>query len=252
MKYKLGIITPVHIKARRHDITLAWIDSMLRSQIYYPIKHVIINDGSEECGNTLLAKYQAEASTVQPNLHIFELYNEKRKGKWFLAKNFLQGLSEMKDCEYILSCPDDVLLNPWIFEAINVSLPLLEKVSGITFFKDIRANMWNLIPNHGNRYDNHFNRCGSCDGFLLVCKNKVFNEMVEDIDPDFARAQKATLIWRYANKNHLKGDILEYKESLSQHIGNPFSAMTNETRKLERFIYARDVNLWRKPDILGA
>ena len=242
--YKLGIITPCHITQERYDISLAWITSMLNCRIPFKIKHVIVNDCSIPAADLMLLEYAQIGKKKKIDVEIIN--HSKPWGKWALSKNFVEAIIHACECDYIISIPDDVLLNPWLFEVIEKAL---EYNRIMTFFKDTRGNIWNHEYNK-NGFNKYFDYAPCCDGFLLLATWDTYNTVIKEVDEDEAKSKHSTLVWRNANKYLVDYDILQYKESLAQHIGNPFSSMTNSPRNKERYIYAKDVNLWRKPLIL--
>jgi len=245
--YKLGIVTPCHITQERYDISLAWITSMLNCRIPFKIKHVIINDCSTEKAALMLLEYSQVAKKIDVEI----INHHKPWGKWALSKNFVEGIIQLAECDYVISIPDDVLLNPWLFETIAVTMDLIyiqHNIKAVTYFRDTRGAIWDV--GSSGEFDEFFNYAPCCDGFMLLATWITYNEMIKEVDEAEAKEKHSTLVWRNANKYLADYDILEYKESLAQHIGNPFSSMTNSPRNKERYIYAKDVNLWRKPKIL--
>ena len=248
---KLGIVTPAYITQERHDISLAWTYSMALCAEYIPsglkVKHVIIDDCSP-CGQDIYELYYNYAKH-KPNFKVEVIGHTLRYGKWALNRNFLEGISALKDCDFIISIPDDVIINQHLFEVIKKTYKYLAgNVKAITYFKDVRRDIWGGVS--GGQFNDWFNYVSCCDGFILLASRETYTAMIQRVDEKAAEAGHTTMVWRNAN-NYLAGyKILEYKESLAQHIGNSFSAMVGAPRNTERYIYAKDINLFNKPGVL--
>ena len=247
-KYDLGIVTPVHITQERHDIALAWIYSMLQIKVPkgFKIKHVIFNDHSP--APDPIYEYQNRA---EYNIHIYT--PSELQGKWNLGNNFREALTYMHDCKYVISIPDDMLLNPYLFEIIDYDLQdasIWEHADAITYFRDTRGNIWGNDISGKDLDIDHYNVAPCCDGFLLLAKYETYKNMMGWINPAEAESKGSTLVWRNCNKYLREGVILQYEQSLAQHIGNPFSSMVGAPRNKERYIYGENVNLFEKPEVL--
>lgn len=255
---KLGIITPAYITQERHDISLAWAYSMVQAAEHIPagmlVKQVIIDDCSP-AGEDVFKAYHSGVKFIK-RFYFDVRTNTIRRGKWSLSKNFVDGVKQFchegETWDYIISIPDDVLVNKYIFEAIYRSVYLFDdEVRAITFFKDNRRDIWGKGISEGIVYNPHFKYAPSCDGFMLLSRTDDYRAMIKPVDEREAQAQGSTLVWRNVNKYLKKYAILEYNESLAQHIGNSYSAMVGAPRNKERYIYAHDVNLFNMPKILN-
>jgi hypothetical protein len=175
--------------------------------------------------------------------------NTHRRGKWALSRNFVDGIKLLNDCDYIISIPDDVIINQRLYEVINKTYKYIAgDVKAITYFKDKRRNIWGGVDD--GVYNDWFNYVSCCDGFLILARRETYQAMIKSVNEEEAEAQKSTMVWRNANKYLSAFKIIEYKESLAQHIGNSYSAMVGAPRNKERYIYAKDVNIFTKPEIL--
>ena len=249
---KLGIVTPAYITQERHDISLAWVYSMVKLAEYIPsglkVKHVIIDDCSP-CGQDVYEAYYSGISRLH-NYKLIVQGNGARRGKWALSRNFLDWLRGLSDCDFIISIPDDVLINQHLFEVIkNTYKHLTGNVKAITYFKDVRRDIWGGVS--GGQFNDWFNYVSCCDGFILLASRETYTAMIQRVDEKQAEAGHTTMVWRNANKYLADYKIIEYKESLAQHIGNSFSAMVGAPRNTERYIYAKDINLFNKPGVLN-
>ena len=249
MKYKLGIITPIYITKQRLDVSMSCLHSLVQCEIPFPIKHVFVDDGSCGEGLELIVQYREAMRNTEMDVHLMQ--NEKRKGKYYLSHNWKDALCYSQDCEYIMSIPDDVLVNPWMFQVIEQCLDYMQNFDFLTFFKDTRKKCFGQ-QGYGMSIVRGFEEAPFCDGFMLLGSLEKFNTIILKQDVKHCAEIGSTGLWRSANEiiQAKQWKILCTKESLAQHIGNSFSSMTGEPRKLDRYIRADNVNLWDVPQIL--
>ena len=180
---------------------------------------------------------------------------DKRWGKWSLGKNFCQGLEHLTNCKYIYFTPDDAIYNRYMIDVVRHSFQYFKKkIKAITFWDDNRNVVFEVPKDYSDfkKHDNFFRYVRFTDGFFILFERDfVYNELTFYRNPERAQKLGSTLVWGGISKQLRGYDILMYVETLGEHIGNYNSSMIgNIRRKDDRFIFARNLNLWKKPEIL--
>jgi len=248
-KYEIGIIIPTY---NRYYLTSA---SLLSLSSCYNIKNtkiVLVDDKSEDFRIPRMLQGFQENFEKNPNCTVKIITHKERWGKWNLYKNFKQGLENTKDCEYIFFTPDDVIYNRYLFDVIRKSFQFFSnEIKCITFWEDNRGILWNNLSKNFGKFNEYFDYINCTDGFLVLFPQHFVSKLSWNINSKIAQKVGSTKIWGKISEQLQKYNIIRHIETLAEHLGNLQSAMLgNKERKLERYIYALNLNLWHKPKIL--
>jgi len=173
-------------------------------------------------------------------------------GKKKFSKTIKDGVDALSESEYILFMPDDIIVNPYLFDVIKCSYKYFKgKMQCISYMADTRA-----IPVRGfkslytpiKEHDKYFDRVEWADGFLTLYKNDTLKKLKFHNNA----TGEGSGFWTKINEQlKSKGIIqLRYKESLCLHICSDTSKMNPEEREVKP-IQTIECNLLSKPKILS-
>lgn len=160
------------------------------------------------------------------------------------------GMTQCEGCSHILFVPDDVIYNPFFGKAIEKAAEKLNKFKAVAFMEDTRGPLFGLDLPH-NKVDGGYHTTGHVDGFGILMTIDTAKGLDWNINMDEANKLGRSLIWRSIS-NQLRGQIIATDESLIEHIGNFCNATLKKEKAEAKKIYAVNLNLFNRPEILGA
>lgn len=164
-----------------------------------------------------------------------------------LSKTFRRGLDLCKDCDYVLLIPDDVVFNPYFYEAVLTATKWLDRYSICCMMEDTRGGLFGidvvLKKNDGYHVTTH------ADGFGVLMSRKTVDRLDWKINEKEAVETDRSLIWRSISYQ-ARGNIIALDESLMEHVGNLYNATLKKEKSDSKKIYAINLNLFERPEIL--
>jgi cyclopropane fatty-acyl-phospholipid synthase-like methyltransferase len=176
---------------------------------------------------------------------------DKNGGKKNYYKLVKDGFNELMDCEYILNLQEDVNFNPMFYDVLKKSVKYFDndEIKAITFFRDSRLDdpdAEGMKIKTLKEHDRYFDEIETIDGLCVMLAKDFIINMDWNIKPTESR----TMIFRSISLQLLNYKTLCCKESLVTHTGNTDSKFWAENGKRSFDIYALNLNLFNKPDIL--
>jgi ADP-heptose:LPS heptosyltransferase len=245
-KFELGILMCTY---NRYELLIATLTSFLQAFNDPSVKISIVDDGSSDKRiNQALFQFKQVFKG-----EIVILRNSENKGRLGYPYTMYRAWNQLYDCKYILTMPDDALINPYAYEVFKKSYKYFgPDVKCINFFRDSRKERpyteYDKFFFHTEPYDKYFEISTGVDGFACLFENK----FLKTVNWNAPSTENKTNVWRNFF-NQLKGyKNLLYKESLCSHIGNIFSIMwaNKDGGRRTLSIEGLNVNLWDKPLIL--
>lgn len=242
-QYKLGIVM---VTCARYDTLIATLTSLYNTGIT-GTKIVIVDDASNDAHiEDMINNYKCKLIKLGNMVQIIR--HGRRYGKNRFCDTLTDGIKACSNCDYIFFMPDDIIINPYIFEVIKKAYTIIkEKVAVITFFIDSRTSKYKLYT-VGKPYKKYYNIINAIDGFLCLFKRDIFDGIELKSCSDKSGSGTWTNLCRKLNlKDYF---FLQFNECLGEHIGNLSSMMNTNERNLRK-IYGIDVNIIDKPKILN-
>ncbi len=244
MKYNLSIIVPIY---QRYDLTLASLMSLYQMSNKKSIKFILIDDNSLDLRLYDRMIEFKEAVDNKSNFVVLARHS-KTYGMLQFWKTLYEGIEFSSDCEYTMLTANDLLYNPYLIDVVIESTKMfkVDNVKCISFWQDHRRKYKDRYKDKGE-FNKYFNVSGFVDGFLTLFQTDFMSKLKWEVqtDPNIDTSG----VWQNINKQLEPYTILEYTESLAEHIGNIKSSMHIEQRSKEP-LYSENTNLFKKPRIL--
>lgn len=236
--HELAVIMANH---DRYPLVLASLTSMLQAHGSDKVRFILIDDNSDMQTKRLLDDFARAQGNTQIIHHNFTYARDR------YHETIKDGLEAASDCRYVMFAPDDGLYSPWLFDVVKKSLQYLQKqIKCLTFWKDDRSS--GRGSETEGEYDRHFDILKYMDGFMVVFER----EYLDGLEIHGRTMPGGSSIWwniQLQMKSH-SFKILGYKETLAEHLGGMKSSMHPQAVRDAQPIWARDLNIWRKPKIL--
>lgn len=239
-KYELGIIIPIF---NRYFMTITALDSLLNCELKN-VKVVIVNDGSTD--KKVIDLINVYKNVLEKNNNKVVIINHPNNyGFANYWRTVRDGFDNCYDCDYALYYANDIIVNKELLKVIKKSYKYFsDTIKCIQYFRDCRERKWgsnNVNKEYNIYFDYYF-----FDGVLGLFKM----EDIKKIKFDFYGTLKGA--WQEIDDIFKKNawETISLKETLAEHIGNIQSVMHPEYRDIEK-LYAINLNLWKKPQILN-
>jgi hypothetical protein len=245
-KYELGIMIATY---DRYELLVCTLSSLLETFNDPSVKIAFINDGSTD---KRIPQSLFEFKKVFKGSVVI-LNNNINKGRLGYPYSLYRAWNQLYNCKYILTMPDDAILNRYTYQVLKKSYKYFGKdIKCITFFRDGRAKTpyseYDKEFFHTEPYDKYFDISTGVDGFLCLFENAFLKTM----DWNAPSTEKKTNFWRHFHWQLKEYKNLLYKETLCIHVGNISSIMwTNKEGRRLLNIEGLNVNLWDEPLILS-
>jgi len=245
-KYQLGIMMATY---DRYELLAVTLDNIIHKLNHSSIKFSLVDDGTDD-------------DRMRGLLHQFKVHfkgkfvyrkHKENMGKPYYKDTLWESYEALKDCEYIVVIPDDVIMNNYIYDALKKGIEYFKdsKIKCLSFFRDSREKDMSHSESDEyfkpiRAYDDYFNVTGGVDGLGVLFRFS----FLDQLDWKAPSTEKQTQIWRHIKKQFKKGNVLTCKESLFEHIGNIDSKFWTASRRLVK-IWGLCFNQWRRPAMLA-
>jgi hypothetical protein len=244
-QYTLGIVISIY---ERYELLISSLYSLINCNGFENIKISIIDDGSQDKRiESLFDNLKLKNIKVVYNKNYFN------KGKEGYGSTLKKAFDELYNCKYVLFLQPDIIINKYLFDVIKKSYKYFNNdVKCIDFFMDNRSDReciyFRQKYKHLGSYRKYFHYIKGIDGTLLLFERDFIEK---NFDFKHTATDLGSMVWQHLNQyfwdNNKK--VIQYNESLAEHIGNNDSAL-NPSKRKEYPIYAYKLNLFSKPKII--
>jgi len=244
-KYELGIIMGVY---ERYDTLIATFQSLLNCPGFRDLKMIITDDCSQ---NPKIKEIIDEFKIIAKprGVDIYHDYLTPHRGREKYNECLQSSFGHAKNCKYAVMIPDDVIVNPWLFDAIREGFKYYtNQIKCIQYFQDSHSFRYKKHRSGPDHKSGFFYETLYQDGVLTCYETAAIEGMRFECRP----TSMGTGVWnKWRNEFHIGRGFtgLCYKESLVEHIGNQLSVLNSDERRRNP-IYGINVNLFEKPIIL--
>jgi len=245
-RFDLGVLICTY---DRYEFLLTTLNSYILCKNLVNIKFCIVDDGS--CDEYVDAAIMAFKNALPVSCMLEVVKHGSNYGKAKYGETMREGVEALKDCPYILFSPDDIVVNPWLFDVVRESIKLLTiNIRAISHMADERAeNGRYMKPQYRpiEKYNNFYKYVVHTDGFLSLLSR----ESMAEVNFNHSHDDSGSGVWTALNRQFAqKGwKQLRLNESLCFHFGNIKSRMNAGERAIHPLRSVR-FNLNRKPEVL--